>query len=578
MSDYSFENYLPESVRSYLENTYYGRVNEQARLENLISTPGFWQGLEKHPAFFSDHGVVHVRDVAQQILQVLKTINGVLIPFREAAQMESFLYGYGAALAYLHDIGMCDLSPFGRAMHPEYATLAVFNGELDAVVDMLWEQDSGHLAARLEDLYRAHLLKRSPKTIFRELLALSVGHSKSKIPMTVLDDPVVLRAQMQLILSTSLSSLYRQQQAAKGRPVDIALPADQPPHFLSQYYNDFQSEGFDWLVDPSPELRSLVCDVTDTIRALRCADALRQRGTVQKTSGGYEVFVSPQTGNALFALRLGSGRLYLMEMPNAQNSVGEANLASSEFSADGNLRLSFHRGAYDNDEALHRSVHYTAFTVNDFLYDVVDSFWRNNSPSDGSIKTSGDIRVLLESTDDNPRFTELLHEQLCQLNPELANQIDVVPSLRNASELERERYLASREFDWSLEDRQALLERVRQAGQKITNLNPQTGFRHVRVIDLRAGETLIEAGASAAFVYLPLGDGLRIIPLGGYQSFSVAAWMPLGNTGVIRGNIRNADVVAEKDVTLLVIPREVYLRHWYAPYTPGEFRALFLEG
>jgi hypothetical protein len=31
-------------------------------------------------------------------------------------------------------------------------------------------------------------------------------------------------------------------------------------------------------------------DVVDTLRALRCVDALCQRGTVQKTSGGYQVF------------------------------------------------------------------------------------------------------------------------------------------------------------------------------------------------------------------------------------------------------------------------------------------------
>jgi hypothetical protein len=71
-------------------------------------------------------------------------------------------------------------------------------------------------------------------------------------------------------------------------------------------------------------------------------------------------------------------------------------------------------------------------------------------------------------------------------------------------------------------------------------------------------------------VYVPLGDGLRVVPLGGYASFSVQAWMPLGNTGVIRGAIRNGTVIAERDVGALMIPKDVYLRHWHHTYTEAE--------
>jgi hypothetical protein len=320
------------------------------------------------------------------------------------------------------------------------------------------------------------------------------------------------------------------------------------------------------------EAQSLVNDVTDTLRALRCADALRQRGTVLRTSGGYEVFASPQTGNALLALRLGDDKLYLLELPGELASVGEANIASSELTAEGDLRLSFHRGAYDNEDALCRSVRSVAFTIDDLLRDVVMSFWRGKIVE--SLKTSGEIQILLESTDDNPRFVELVRDELRQLNPEISGQVHIAPSLKHVSETERARYLQGKEFNWDFELRQVILERMEQAGQKLTNLDPVEGFKHVKIADLHAGEKLIEAGAPSAFVYIPLGDGLKIIPLGGYQSFSVAAWMPLGNTGVIRGDVRNADVVAEKDITLLIIPKEIYLRYWYAPYSADELGKL----
>src|SRR5512142_836551 len=129
------ERYLSASVRTYIEQAYYARVNEQAKLENMISDPLFFANTVVHPAFYSDHGVVHVRDVARQVLQVLQTINGILIPRRSAQQMETFLYGYGVALAYLHDIGMRDLSAFGRAMHPAVAAQSISHCSLDPVVD-----------------------------------------------------------------------------------------------------------------------------------------------------------------------------------------------------------------------------------------------------------------------------------------------------------------------------------------------------------------------------------------------------------------------------------------------------------
>jgi hypothetical protein len=565
------ERYLSASVREYIEQTYYARVNEQAKLENLISQPLFLENAAAHPAFFSDHGVVHVRDVATQILLVMHTINGVLIPHRSTQLMESFLLGYGVALAYLHDIGMCDFSPFGRAMHPEFAAQSVFDGSLEDVVCTLWEDNCGDVAWHLTKLFKAGVLKRDPQIIFRELLSMSIGHSKSKTPVTVLDDPAALRRLMQSVIGHNLGDLYHQQQTAKGKPLPRDFTFDeQVPKYLHKFYSDFDCEAFDWLTDDLMEARQFVSDVTDTLRALRCADAFRQRGTVEKTAGGYEIYTSQKTGNCVFSLRLGKSRLYLMELPDNPDGAGEANIASSEFNLDGNLRISFHRGAYENQAAQNRSIDSTAFVLNDFLQDAVDSFWRGKPIP--SVKPSKDIQILLERTEDDSRFAELVHTQLGQLNPQMGAQIQVVPSLRNVSASERIRYLEARDLDWDRQQLQSFLDRINQSGQKSIDFDFEEGFKHVKIVELQAGEKLIEAGAPASFVYFPLEDGLRIIPLGSYQSFSVAAWCPLGTTGVIRGDIRNADIVAEARVSLLMLPKEVYLRYWYVPYTPMELK------
>jgi predicted metal-dependent HD superfamily phosphohydrolase len=570
------ERYLSAAVRNHIEQLYYVRVNEQADFEKLIQNPLFWKNAAAHPALFSDHGVVHVRDVAKQILRVMQIINGVLLPSRTDQQMESFLYGYGVALAYLHDIGMRDLSLFGRAMHPEFAAQSVFDNSLDYVVTTMWDDNCGNIAWRLTQLSKAGFLQRDPQIIFRELLAMSIGHSKSKILVTVLDNPIALRKQMQMVICHNLRLIYSQQQIAKGKPLQDDFSFDEePPEYLKRFYTNFELEAFDWLTNESEGARQLVSDVTDTLRALRCADAFRQRGTVEKTSGGYEIYASQKTGDCVIALRLGGDRLYLMELPNDPDRAGESNIASSEFNTEGNLRISFHRGAFENQEAQNRSAYSTAYVISDLLRDTVDSFWRAQPVH--PLKASEEIQVLLESTDDDPHFAELVQKQLRQLNPKAADQIQIVPSLRNVSESERARYLVAKDLDWDSQQRQFILDKINHAGQKFSNFDPIDGFKHVKCIKVEAGEKLIEAGTPSAFVYFPMGEGLKIIPLGGYQSFSVAAWMPLGTTGVIRGDVRNADIIAEQSVSLLIIPKEVYMRYWYVPYSPLELRNLLTD-
>jgi hypothetical protein len=560
--DHLLNYYLSEKVRAWLEQRYYAQVNAQATFDHAIHDPDFWRGPAKHVALFSDHGVVHVRDVAHQILQVLDAIHGVLIPDRARHRLDFFMRGYGVMAAYLHDIGMADFSAFGRAMHPEFAAQAVFTPEFDKPVETIWAENCGNVAWRLMTLSRVGALEQAPEIVLRELLALSACHSKSKVPVAVLNGPVALRALMQASVGTHLRRLYEQQQAVKGKAIDPSdLPADQPPPPLHCYYADFERESFRWLISDRAEVRELVQDAVDTLRALRCADALRQRGTVQKTSGGYEVFVNQTTGNAVFALRQGDEKLYLVELPDT-HGAGEANIASSELGRDGNLRISFHRGAFADEAALHRAAHYAAYGAETLT----------------GLKSEADIQILLESVDDNPAFADLVLEQLRQMDVAVAARTRTVPSLQHASDLERNRYLEAAELDWDLSRRQAALDRIALSGHKTETLDPAEGFRHVKLATLRTGETLIEAGAPASFVYFPLGDGLRIIPLGGYQSFSVRAWMPLGNTGVIRGAIRNANIVADREVSLLIIPKEIYLRHWHNPYTVAELKQLLSAG
>ena len=590
--DRVLDRYLPAEVRSFVEGEFYARVNEQARLENAIRDPKFLEDPQKHVAVFSDHGVVHVRDVALQILSVLETVNGILIPERQPRRL-AFMRGYGVALAYLHDIGMAIHSDFGRAMHPEFAAQAVYTPRFDFVVDTLWEENWGNMAWTLTRLGGKSAREQDPRIVLREMLAMSACHSKSKFPIEVLNDPARLRREMQRKLATSLETQYLEHRARKAKKAwpeaetapGSAEPADAGNPRLRELYDDFAGESFAWLDSAFPPFspqgdsdreatRALVLDVVDTLRALRCADALRQRGTVLKTSGNYEVFVDQRSANAVYAMRLGSDRLYLLELSD-KISAGEANLASSEIDRDGNLRVSFFRGSFLDDAREQFAADSAAYVVHDIQADVVDSFRRPPGEAEGPAKSSNEILILIEGVTDNLHFAERVYESLLRLSPEAAALARVAPSLQAASDRERELYLRTADPDWDPRRQQEILSRVQSSGHRTEAIDVEKAWDGIKLVELRAGEILVEAGDPAGFVYIPLREGLRIFPLGGYESFLVNAWMPLGSTGAIRGAPRNATIRAEKPVELVMMPNDLYLKYWHQTYGKEEFVRLF---
>ena len=290
-----------------------------------------------------------------------------------------------------------------------------------------------------------------------------------------------------------------------------------------------------------------------------------------RTSGNYQIFVDQVTAHAIYALQDRDDRLFLLMGANPLNA-GEANLASSELDRDGNLHVSFYHGAFADREATERAAYNAAVVVNDVQSDVLESFHRPpDEDNHGTcVKRCRDMRILIEGVDDNLEFAELVRQQLLRLNTQLQDQVQTIPSLQHAAEQERRRYLEADELTWDVPRRQELLGHVGQTGHQAEGIDPIEGFKDVKLITLKAGETLIEAGTRASFVYIPLGEGLEAIPLGGYQMIPMRAWIPLGNTSVIRGATRNATVITDRDVELLMIPKEVYLRYWHKLYTPEE--------
>ncbi|HRW11278.1 MAG TPA: hypothetical protein P5121_39535, partial [Caldilineaceae bacterium] len=521
-----------------------------------------------------------------------------------------FMGGYGVMVAYLHDIGMRDFSPFGRTMHPEAAAQLVFLPEFDELVEMIWEMNCSNVAWRLLQMDCQNYLPQPPRLVLRELLALAACHSKSKVPVAQLNDPMQLRRTMQQSVGTDLHYLYHQQSvdkllwqqraaqqigdshqvavitqklraAQQSRQVylDQQSNADGIHRELARFYQDFAHDSFLWLITAEPVVQDLVLDVVDTLRCLRAADALRQRGTVLKTSAAHEIMVDHQSANAVYALRSHNDtKLFFIEAQDPI-SAGEANLAGSELDRDGNLRIAFQRGMFASEEAVCWAAHCGARIINDIQADVIESFQRTGLDArqlGAPQKSEAEIEILVEGVDDNPQFAGLICQELARLNPAIATRSRPLPSLQNVDPVELTRYLNGKVVDWSAEERCHLLQQVfGKNDEQVQQMELTQAFLDTRIITLQTGETLIEAGSRAGFVFIPLGEGLQVSPLGGYTAVRNPAYVSIGNTGVIRGALRNATVTAEAPVDVLVIPKQVYLDHWYRTYPPDAIPRLF---
>jgi hypothetical protein len=317
---------LPEAFMTYFEQNYYSKITQLSTLETIIDDPDFLSAPLNHIALFSDDSVSGEHDIANKITHVLNQINGLLIPHRNPSRL-SLMVGYGVILAYLHDIGLKNHTAFGRAVHPEFAAQLVFTQDFDPMIDLLWQYNSGNLPWKLLDLSARGLLTQPPQIVLRELLSLSLCHSKSQVPIETFNDLPQFRQMMQTAISTELHYLYHKQQVtAAEKQLKLAektegyeglrwysvinqakaalqsFMADKCPEDLlnqqvQRYYQNFAQDAFTWLISPELEVQEFVQDVIDTLRALRSVDAF-ERGATSKASAGYEVFVNRNNARA----------------------------------------------------------------------------------------------------------------------------------------------------------------------------------------------------------------------------------------------------------------------------------------
>lgn len=547
----ALDGYLAPQVREDLEERLWRPIEQGASLEALRTDPLFLDDPAAHPAIFADHGVVHVRDVALGLVALAVTADGLLLAPRPADR-QGFVVTCGVAMTYLHDIGMVDMTPLGRHGHAAYAARAAHGGQAAALVAHLLEP--GPMRARLDEVDRGAAFSAPFGQVVREVLSLVVAHSKSAVPAHVLEDRQALR---ELLVETVAGGLGRDDR--DGGRVGRAGAAE---------------PGYGWLTSTEEAHRAFADDVIDAVRLLRAADALRQRGTGLRTSGGFEVCMDAATGRAVYTLRSSDGASTYVLSFHDLKSAGEANIRAATVTSRGHLRVAFHRGAYRSAEAARVAALSTAHVVDDIRADVFGAFAIRSSAVGlpAPRLDAAAMLIQLERPSDQPEFAEEVAHLLVAGDPSLAGVVVCVADLESAAPRERERFLSGMPVGPDAPEAQALLDHLATSGWKVTGIDRGEAFGEVCRVAVAQGELLVAAGSPPAFVYVAVDRGLMVRPLAGYAAKPVHPWNPVGTTGVIRGWGRNADIVAERDVRAFMIPGELFSRAWMSAYAPHELR------
>ena len=564
------DEHLPQGLRTYLEDRFWRPIEAQAKLEVLRDDPSFFADPGRHPAMFADHGVVHVRDVAESLVRLVDTVDGVLLAARPP-ERRRFLEAYGVAAAYLHDIGMVDMSPIGRRTHPVYAAHAAYWPDVDPLVRHL--VGPGPVGDRLAEVEALAPFAVPLETVVREMLSLTAAHSKSTVPALVLDDRYAFRRLMQRMVFTTLED-----HRAADRTPKADDPSPVPRAAQAGHYAD-PDAAYAWLAAPDGPQAELADDVVDAIRALRAADVLRQRGTALRTSGGYEVCFDARTAHAVCTLRPADGSAAYLVTYDDHRGAGEANISVALVTPQGHLRVAFHRGGFADGEVARRAADSVAGAIIDIAADVIPSFGglraRGLPPPSRDI---ADARIQLERPADEPAFADAVARVVAALDPSLAGRVEVAAGVEGAAPEERARFYAGAPVGAGDPLAEEVIAQVAARGVATGGLDRSAAFAEVCRARLQPGEVLVTVGSPPSFVYIPMGPGLVVRPGGGYAPSPLSPWVPVGTTGVIRRAGRNSEIVAEREVDVLMIPGERYATDWLRPLRPDELRERLIAG
>jgi hypothetical protein len=188
-------------------------------------------------------------------------------------------------------------------------------------------------------------------------------------------------------------------------------------------------------------------------------------------------------------------------------------------------------------------------------------------------RSNRDIRIQLERPGDRPAFADDVAAMVAEREPSIAFRLVTVADTEGAAPEEQRRFFGATPVDGAGLEADELLRRMAEHGVETTGLDHAAAFAEACRATIRPGEVLVAPGSPPSFVYVPTSPGLVVRPAGGYAPSPLPPWVPVGTTGVIRRAERNSEIIAEREVDVIMIPGELYARAWLRPIAVAELAA-----
>ncbi|MBI5595096.1 MAG: hypothetical protein HY928_03300, partial [Elusimicrobia bacterium] len=562
---------LPESLRSHVSKSY-GETAAAALPEAIAR---LMKTTEMDPAWWSDHGINHMINIVANMSGLLSDVQGSGLVAQRDVGRAAFMEGAGKVNAGLHDMWMKVLTKKGRDLHPSRAAREAFAAELDqAAADILAMKLANGRTFRDALLKEYGVPEADIARVTREIMAMSYAHSKSNVPLEVLNDPARLREAMKdVTLSRDKNTAeYKAKEGVDGE----ALPGELKPYrrFYERGGKDlFEAMAFDW-VETNPRLAQ---DMIDVSRSLRLADAMRWRGSADfRGSQGASIVAAELGGQMRAVMRLAdpkSGRTYLVAY-DSKLALGEANIAATRIAPDGNLVVGLEKGSFGSKANDAQMAQATAKVIVDIYRDYVGSF--NDAAARRLVleRAPGEARGFSESVVEallkeaakeeakHPGLTAMVKKAVGVSEAPAAFEV-LAEAQRRAGEHEAQRFDKAERAFLSEREMGVLRRALSRGGTDVEALDLGKAVEGARMMTLGEGDLLMARGAPGEYVYIPLAGGLRAQVGKTYAPVPTLAGVPVGELGVLTGNPRVADITAGRDgVRVLAIPKATYLREW----------------
>jgi hypothetical protein len=188
------------------------------------------------------------------------------------------------------------------------------------------------------------------------------------------------------------------------------------------------------------------------------------------------------------------------------------------------------------------------------------------------------VQLQLERPGDRPGFADDVAALVAERDPTLAHRLVTVADTEGAAPEEQRRFFGAVPVSGAGREADELLGLMAEHGVETTGLDRAAAFAEARLATILPGEVLVAPGSPPSFVYVPTGAGLVVRPDGGYAPSPLPPWVPVGTTGVIRRAERNSEIVAEREVDVIMIPGELYARAWLRPIPVEELAERLRRG